>query len=191
MQEEVRYREYRNEFPINTVKEWSKKLEEEAKWSYSGWTGHPKEPLRHWAYVGDYQPVGLLREIWTGIDYGLRQDAFNLKPQRFLMNLFGHGDSSWIHKDSEKPGDWTVILYLNDHWDINWGGDTVIVEDNEIVHCCAPTPGKLFLFRSNLLHGARPVSREAPYPRFGLTFQCASDTEGPSKGQVSSFCSTL
>ena len=176
-EEEIRYREYRNEFPLNTVRTWSKQLEEQAKWSYSGWTGEAKEPLRHWAYVTDYESSGLLREIWTAIHAGLAEDGFGrLYPQRVLANLFAHGDSSWIHKDSEKSSDWTVILYLNDYWDINWGGDTVIVENNEILHCCAPTPGKLFLFRSDLLHGARPVSREALFPRFGLTFQCASNT---------------
>jgi hypothetical protein len=175
--DEVRFREYRNEFPVNTIKAWSKQLEEQAKWSFSGWTGEPKEPLRHWAYVSDYESTGILGEIWVAIASGLREDGFNLKPQRILMNLFNHGDSSWLHKDSQYSKDWTVILYMNDYWDINWGGDTVLVEDNEILHSCAPTPGKMFLFRSDLLHGARPVSREAPFPRFGLTYQCAGNAE--------------
>jgi hypothetical protein len=90
------------------------------------------------------------------------------------MNLFAHGDSSWLHTDSKSSKDWTVILYMNDWWDIMWGGDTVIIEDNEILHSCAPTPGKMFLFRSDLLHGASPVSREALFPRFGLTYQCCA-----------------
>ncbi len=174
--EEIRYREYRNEFPINTIKAWSTKLERETQWSFSGWTGEAKEPLRHWSNVVNFEPVGLLGEIWHGINEGLRVDGFNLRPQRVLANLFNHGDSSWIHTDSKIATDWTVILYMNEHWDINWGGDTALFEDNEILHSCAPTPGKMFLFRSDILHGARPVSREAPYPRFGLTYQCASHT---------------
>ncbi len=176
IEEEVLYREYRNEFPINTIKAWSRQLEEQAKWSYSGWTGEAKEPLRHWSYVADYESVGLFREIWTAIDAGLRTDGFKLRPQRILANLFGHGDSSWLHKDSQLSRDWTVILYMNDFWDINWGGDTILVQDDEILHACASTPGKMFLFRSDLLHAARPVSREAPYPRLGLTYQCVGDT---------------
>lgn len=176
LSEEIRYREYRNEFPINTIKAWSDTINEEIKWSYSGWTGEAKEPLRHWAHVVDYKPTGLFREIWDAINEGLKQDAFNLKPHRVLANLFAHGDSSWLHTDSKNSDDWTVILYMNDFWDINWGGDTILVENNEILHSCAPTPGKMFLFRSDLLHGARPVSREAPYPRFGLTFQCVSNS---------------
>lgn len=175
-EEVIRFREYRNEFPINTIKAWGKQLEEQAKWSYSGWTGEAKEPLRHWAYVVDYEPVGLFREIWTAISSGLEQDGFRLKPQRVLANLFNHGDSSWLHTDSKSSKDWTVILYMNDDWDINWGGETVLVEDNEIIHSCSPTPGKLFLFRSDLLHGARPVSREALFPRLGLTYQCAGNS---------------
>ncbi len=177
MQEEViQYREYRNEFPLNTIRTWSRDLEEQTKWSYSGWTGEPGEPYRHWAYVTNDEPAGILREIWTAASAGLEADGFRLKPHRTLLNLFAHGDSSWLHRDSEKASDWTVILYMNERWDINWGGDTVLIEDNEILHSCAPTPGKMFLFKSNLLHGARPVSREAPFPRFGLTYQCVSNT---------------
>lgn len=173
--EDLRYREYRNEFPINTIRDWSKEIEEEVKWTYTGWTGDPKEPLRHWSYVIDYQPVGIFGKIWSAINAGLKQDGFRLTPNRVLTNLFNHGDSSWLHKDSDNPKDWTVILYLNDYWDLNWGGDTVLSDGQEIIHCCAPTPGKMFLFRADILHGARPVSREAPYPRLGVAFQCVGD----------------
>lgn len=176
-EEEIKFREYRKEFPINTIRTWSRQLEEQIEWSYTGWTGEAKEPLRHWSHVCDFESIGLLGEIWSSIDHGLREDGFNLRPQRILANLFAHGDSSWIHTDSKNSADWTAILYLNDYWDINWGGDTVLIEDNEILHACAPTPGKVFLFRSDILHGARPVSREAPYPRFGLTYQCVSNAQ--------------
>jgi hypothetical protein len=175
MQDELRWREYRKEFPINTVKSWGQSLMEAAPWTYTGWSGAAKEPLRHWtAFLGHHEP--LVNEIWTAINETLKHDGFSLSPSRIIANLFAHGDSSWLHTDSLLGSDWTVIIYLNDFWDLNWGGETVIVEDNEIAHCCAPTPGKVFLFKSNLLHGPRPVSREAPYSRLGLTFQCASNS---------------
>jgi len=168
------YKEYRNEFPINTVKAWGSAIFEGTKWSYSGWSGDAREPLRHWTAFLDFQAEGLIREIWEAINASLKEDGFRLTPQRVIANLYSHGDSSWLHTDSKSRTDWTVIIYLNDYWDLNWGGETVIVSNNEIEHCCAPTPGKFFLFKSDLLHGPRPVSREAPYPRLGLTYQCAS-----------------
>lgn len=175
MQDEVRWQEYRNEFPINTVKSWGERLMSTTPWTYTGWSGDAREPLRHWTAFYEQHDI-LIQEIWAAINVALKNDGFNLKPNRIIGNLFSHGDSSWLHTDSLVGSDWTVITYLNAFWDLNWGGETVIVEDNEIAHCCAPTPGKVFMFKSNLLHGPRPVSREAPYPRFGLTFQCASNS---------------
>jgi hypothetical protein len=105
-----------------------------------------------------------------------KDDGVFIKPHRVIMNLYNHGDSSWLHKDSDDESDWTAIIFLNEHWDINWGGDFVLVENNEILAAFAATPGKYVLFKSNLLHGARPVTREAPIPRFGIAFQCKNDS---------------
>ncbi len=164
------YKEYANEIPKNTVKTWGALLLKDLPWQFVGWTGVAKEPFRHWAAYPEL--AGEVRNMWDCINHSFKEDGFNLKPERVIANLFNHGDSSWLHKDCDEDTAWTAILYLNDFWDLNWGGHTILVEDNEIVKAFAPTPGKFILFKSNMLHGAQPVSREAPYPRLGLTFQC-------------------
>lgn len=163
------YKEYRNEIPQNTLKTWSSTLMEGAHWQHIGWTGNPKEPLRHWAA---YPPMeGMVKQIWDFLNESLIEDGFFIEPKRVILNSYNHGDSSWLHKDSESDNDWTVILFLNEYWSILWGGDFILVQDNEILNAFAATPGKFILFKSNILHCARPVSREAPYPRIGITFQ--------------------
>lgn len=176
------YIEYRDEIPYNTIKTWSKSLMEEAVWQPIGWTGNPKEPLRHWASYPAFD--GLVKQIWDFLNESFIANGIFIRPQRTILNLYNHGDSSWMHKDSESKDDWTVILFLNEHWDINWGGDFALVADNEIIQAFAPTPGKFIVFKSNLLHGARPVSREAPYPRFGVAFQCINDQNIQRLSQV-------
>lgn len=162
--------EFTNELPLNTVRAWNRSLLEDTKWSFSGLTGDPREPYRHWSSPAELAQVA---DVWNCINYSFTDEGFKLKPVKILLNLFNHGDSSWIHRDIDEAGFYTAIVFLNDRWDINWAGETVIVDDNnEIVKSFAPTPGKFILFKSNLRHGARPVSREAPYPRLGLTFQC-------------------
>lgn len=164
------YKEYRNEIPQNTIQTWSSALLAEAKWEPVGWTGNPREPYRHWA---SYPPMeGLLAQIWAFINESFEKDGMYITPERVIMNLYNHGDSSWLHKDNEDPKAYTAILFLNTRWDILWGGDFVLVDsENEIIQSFAATPGKFILFKSNILHAARPVSREAPYSRFGVTFQ--------------------
>jgi hypothetical protein len=180
----TKYKEYIGEIPINTVRAWGEMLTRDLSWEYKGWSGTPKEPYRHWT---SYPAMNAeLEKIWEAIDFSFKEDGFNLKVERVIANLFAHGDSSWLHRDCDDNNAWTAILYLNDHWDLNWGGETILVEDNEILKAFAPTPGKFILFKSNIIHGPRPVSREAPWPRFGLTFQCHdSNVHGSSKIEVS------
>lgn len=182
--QDIQYREYLGEIPMNTIRTWGSLLQTNLKWEYIGWSGEPKEPYRHWASYPELG--GEIAKIWDTINFSFKEDGFDLRPGRIIANLFAHGDSSWLHKDCESDNAWTAIIYLNDFWDLNWGGETILVENNEIVKAFAPTPGKFILFKSNMVHGPRPVSREAPYPRFGLTFQCDSNIQGFSKAEVSS-----
>lgn len=187
----MNYKEYRNEIPLNTVIQWSRTLIDAADWKHIGATGHPGEPLRHWAA---YPPLeGVVKQLWDFINESLIEDGFNLVPQRTIMNLYNHGDSSWLHIDSKEENDWTVIAFLNERWDRNWGGDFCIFDDSEILVAFAATPGKFVVFKSTLDHGARPVSREAPYPRFGVAFQCKNDSNVNrlSHTKISSLPSTL
>jgi hypothetical protein len=167
-----KYKEYLNEIPYNTIKIWGETLMKGLPWQYVGWSGAAKEPYRHWAAYPELSKEVL--SIWNTINFSLKEDGLQLQPERVIANLFAHGDSSWLHKDCDLDSAWTIIIYLNDYWDLNWGGETILVENNEILKAFAPTPGKFIAFKSNILHGPRPVSREAPYPRFGLTFQCAN-----------------
>lgn len=147
---------------------------DQANWQHMGWSGEAKEPYRHWACYPEFD--GVLKNIWDAINPAIQDEGVFIKPHRIIMNLYNHGDSSWLHKDSENEKDWTVIMFLNEYWNINWGGDFVLVEEDEILASFAATPGKFVLFKSNIYHAARPVSREAPYPRFGIAFQCINDS---------------
>lgn len=165
--------EYKNEIPLNTLKVWREEILATAKFEHAGWTGAPKEPYRHWCYVPDYG--GIYKRIFECLNESFIEDGYTLKPQRVLLNVYNHGDSSWLHTDSEESNGWTALLFLNEYWDINWGGDFVLVKNNEIYKAFAPTPGKFLLFQGNILHGARPVSREAEFPRMALAIQCIND----------------
>lgn len=167
------YYEYMGEIPINTLKTWQDIVMRSANWQPAGWSGAPKEPFRHWCAYPDF--VDEYKIIWECLNESFKEDGLILKPSRVIVNVYQHGDSSWLHYDSEDKNSWTAILYMNEHWDLNWGGGTALVEDGEYIKVFAPTPGKFILFRGNILHGPLPVSREAPVGRIGLTFQCDSN----------------
>ena len=168
------YLEYLNEIPRNTLQAWSRDILGSLKWTNDGWSGASKEPYRHWTSFTDLKSNLSVQNLWDCINSSFKEDGFNLTVNRVIGNLYAHGDSSWLHVDSNQSKDYTAIVYLNEFWDLNWGGQTILVEDNEIIKSFAPTPGKFILFKSDILHGPCPVSREAPYPRLGLTFQCTN-----------------
>lgn len=167
------YFEYNNELPLNTLKSWRESILATANFQPIGWTGLPREPYRHWAAYPDPNSE-LYRSIFECLNYSFKLDGFKLKPEKVIVNMYNHGDSSWLHRDCETGECWTVLLFMNEHWDLNWAGDFVLVKDNEIYKATAPTPGKYILFKGNILHGARPVSREAEFARMGLAIQCSN-----------------
>lgn len=164
--------EYRNEVPLNTLKTWRDTILSKEVFKQEGWTGAPKEPFRHWCSYPEISDG--YRSIFNCLNESFKEDGFNLKIDRIIVNIYNHGDSSWLHRDTDSPlgNCWTAILFMNEYWDINWGGDFITVKDNEIYKASMATPGKFVLFRADLLHGARPVSREAQFPRIAIAFQC-------------------
>lgn len=172
---EMFFREYRHKIPINTVKVWQDKIISSTQWMPVGWSGAPKQPFRHWCSYPDFQ--GIYKQIWQSLSYDLNQLSLGLQVERTIVNMYNHGDSSWIHRDSQHSNRYTIILYCNSSWDINWAGQTVLVRNQQVIHSISPTPGKFIIFKSNQQHGPRPVSRQAAFPRLGVTFQCISTTQ--------------
>jgi len=88
-------------------------------------------------------------------------------PEIAYINLFDHGDNSFIHTDREG---YTAICYMNPNWNYNWGGETFFYKDDEVIHCQLPKGGSLVFFRGQIPHRAGLVSSNAPFPRMGLTY---------------------
>lgn len=168
--------EYKNEIPLSTLKSWREEILSTAKFEHTGWTGAPKEPFRHWCYAPPYE--GVYAKLFDCMNESFKEDGLlGLVPERLLLNVYNHGDSSWLHTDTDSEGYWTCLIFLNEYWDINWHGHFVLVKDNEILKAFAPTPGKFIIFKSNILHGATPVSREAYFPRMALAIQCSKHSK--------------
>lgn len=90
----------------------------------------------------------------------------------FGTDAYYHVDDNWI---TNKHGDVlteTIIVYLNDEWQADWGGETSILNDeNEIETSILPKKNRALIFNSNKLHSARPLSRICPELRTVLVFK--------------------
>lgn len=90
---------------------------------------------------------------------------------RAYCNAYTYGTDGYIHQDSKFEEDMTLIIYLNQSWNPNWGGETVLFHDNEIFKAVLPKFKRLFLFPAAMDHAARGVSRWCPQVRQVLVFK--------------------
>lgn len=105
-----------------------------------------KHPLR----------VFTLYQTWLK-NYFLSPEA---KVLRFYLNAHTYGTEGWPHTDSDRSGELTTVLYLNQQWRPEWGGETVVFDEaGNIASSTMPAPNRLLVFPSDRLHAPRPVSK--------------------------------
>lgn len=103
----------------------------------------------------------------------------NKTLMRCYVNAYTYGTDAYAHVDdpwySEKYGNdfdsETIIIYLNEKWDIDWAGETVIFSDNDIEKAILPKFCRVLSFDSRKIHAARPVTRACPELRTVLVFK--------------------
>lgn len=102
---------------------------------------------------------------------------------RGYLNGYTYGTDAYLHVDTdytEYPQDHdcileTVMFYLNSTWNPDYAGETVFVEDDDIIKSVLPKPGRVVCFSSDILHGARPLSRACYLLRQVLVFKTVVD----------------
>jgi hypothetical protein len=94
-----------------------------------------------------------------------------LKLQRAYASINTYGTVHESHKDSEKKGTITVMYYLNNHWSLDHGGETVFYGDIDIIKSIIPKPSRAVIFDGTIPHCAREVRRDVNDIRIVLTFK--------------------
>ncbi len=92
---------------------------------------------------------------------------------RCYANAHMYGIDGTIHTDSKSDNSYTAIYYPHHEWDPNWAGETVLFNDDrsDIIATIYPKPNRLAIFRGNIPHVARGVSRACPVLRVTLMFK--------------------
>lgn len=100
------------------------------------------------------------------------------KLLRVYVNGYTYGTDAYLHRDdtwiAEKYNalSETIIVYLNDDWNPDWAGETVIMDNNDdIEKSVLPKRNRVLIFDGNKLHAARPLSRACTELRKVLVFK--------------------
>lgn len=147
-----------------------------------GWGSSEKVDFRHWHHhisgsgisssvdARDGLPQQFKR-LWAQLNITAFGDTAKLLIA--YSNRHTYGVDGYAHTDSEDDKSVTIIVYLNEKWDIDWGGETVFFtfERDDIVRSVLPIFGRYAIFPGNIPHAARTPSRACPDVRTTLVFK--------------------
>ena len=82
-----------------------------------------------------------------------------------------YGLNGDIHVDSQNENYHTFLYYPMMHWDLNWGGETVIIRPEGVIETIYPKPNTGVLFSSNWAHFGKSPSRHCKDLRVTIAFK--------------------
>lgn len=96
-----------------------------------------------------------------------------LKLERVYASANPYGTVHEPHEDylNDSKGGITVMYYLNNVWDLKFAGETIFLDEYEIIKSIIPKPGRIVIFDGNIKHCARDVRRDFNDLRMVLTFK--------------------
>ena len=99
---------------------------------------------------------------------GFTTREYGYRPYRAYTNVATFGDMLFSHTDClPDQHDLTALWYLCEHWDLEWGGETMFFDANdEVAAAVQPRPGRLVIFDGAIKHVGRPPNRICYAPRY-------------------------
>lgn len=89
--------------------------------------------------------------------------GIKVQTEKLYLNGQAHGQCGSIHSDlleDSDPNDQyiTAVYYVNKHWSPEFGGFTVVIDKNDLMHIVYPKPNSIVIFDSGLSHvGLEPT----------------------------------
>tara|TARA_A100001388_G_C28714961_1_gene473281 strand:+ start:136 stop:690 length:555 start_codon:yes stop_codon:yes gene_type:complete len=128
--------------------------------------------------MDDISNMGIVKYLPNNI-----KEKFNISMEncdRGLVNAITSSGVYHPHDDSGNGAKWSFLYYANMKWDLEWGGDTLFLNDdrqtiNNVVQC---KPNRVVIFDATIPHLIRPSTNIAPQFRFSvnMTFKDKNET---------------
>lgn len=165
---------------------------EGAKWRF-GWLSNSNVPFGHWnadiSKTAPNNPTDIanklpkeFKDIWDE----LNKDIFNGqgKLTRCYANRHTFGTEGYIHTDSDRKEDHTVVIYLNENWHYSWGGETMFYENKEVIKGVVPIFGRVVIFPGHIEHCVKALTRVCPEVRTTLMYKVTIDPKAVYSAEV-------
>lgn len=118
--------------------------------------------------------TGLIKAL-SKISKHIKEDIY---AGNFYINHYWHYTQSPKHTDSSFDDTVTILIFCNNQWSEDWGGELKFYSPQEKINSVVDfVPGRVIIFDSRLAHKVLPLTLEAKKPRFSLAIK-ASKTQG-------------
>ena len=94
-------------------------------------------------------------------------------PSSFPPSPWTECFGDYVNGEPGKPLLVTMLLYLNDEWERDWGGETLFIDgETDVGLCVRPKPGRVVLMDQDVLHRVSVPSKAAGgRPRLSLVWK--------------------
>ena len=152
-------------------------------WGYRSDKSHMRRSIPKWSiFFGGPTKVGqsckkcenelsgIILDVWK--DVKSRLDAEDVLV-RCYANAQTCGQDQRLHTDDSLDTSKTIIVYVNESWNADWGGETIIWDSEKrlITNSVLPKFRSVLGFPGNVWHGVRPVSQYCDFLRMTLMFK--------------------
>jgi hypothetical protein len=150
---------YKNVLSNEYFTELSDRLAKSKSWEFSNSSGSipfERDDSYHFWYNDLTQDFDFTNTVFEKI---CNLTNKNFKLHTVNANGQTYGQPGHLHIDMDIPEAYTFLLYMNNYWNVEWGGSTVIYDHvNNDVEQVLPIPNTGILFKGNLLHyGSEPT----------------------------------
>ena len=167
-------------------------------WKY-GWNSNKNIEFTHWnhsfAKAGPINTLDVSDQISGPIAAAWNHIQTNLIGPNVLLRCYTNshtfGVEGYPHTDSRRQEDKTILVYMNKHWQRDWGGETTIYHGDEIAHAELPKYNHGLIFHGADWHSARSVTRICPAQRITLMFKYCSYNVDPIRDKLQSFLTLI
>jgi hypothetical protein len=157
------YRSFLTEQDLNYIE----KKANEPKWSCNHRSNDSPNASLFWQMSGLENDEFFSKYLLNKIEE-LTGDKFQI--ERIYFNGHNACSQGYQHKDSEYDNGRTFLIYCNRVWNLEYGGSTSILINNE-VNTYFPYPKSAIYFQNNLVHLASPISKDFKGVRITLAFK--------------------
>jgi len=183
--------------PQELLKEVSQVIDN-VPWKY-GWASTKSIEFTHWNHsfarggalntldISD-QLQGPIKQAWQHIQDNLIGSQSLL---RCYTNSHTYGVEGYPHTDSKRQEDKTMLIYMNKHWQRDWGGETTVYHGDEIAHAELPKYNHGLIFHGADWHSARSVTRICPAQRITLMFKYCNHGVDPVRDELQKFLTLI